>query len=63
MLYMDISGAFDNVSHTRFLDNLRKRKIPDVIIRWVTSFLREIITIIKVFEGESEIFNTEIRIP
>jgi hypothetical protein len=39
MLCMDISGVFDNVSHTRLIDNLRKRKILDVIIRWVTSFL------------------------
>jgi exonuclease III len=63
MLCMDISGAFDNVSHTRLLDNLRKRKIPDVIIRWVTSFLRERTTTIKVSEGESEIFDTETGIP
>ena len=39
MLYMDILGAFDNVSYIRLLDNLRKRKTPDFIIRWVTSFL------------------------
>jgi hypothetical protein len=60
---MDISGAFDNVSYTRLLDNLRKKKIPDIIIRWVTSFLRKRIIIIKVFEGESEIFDTETEIP
>ena len=63
MLYIDISGAFDNVSHTRLLDNLRKRKIPDIIIRWVTSFLRERTTTIKILEGESELFDIEIGIP
>jgi hypothetical protein len=62
MLYIDILGAFNNVSHTRLLDNLRKRKIPEVIIRWVTSFLRKRITIIKVFERESKIFDTETEI-
>jgi retron-type reverse transcriptase len=36
---------------------------PDVIIRWVTSFLQERTTIIKVFEGESELFDTETGIP
>jgi len=45
------------------LDNLRKRKILDTIIRWVTSFLREKTTIIKVFEGESELFDTKKGIP
>jgi exonuclease III len=63
MLCMDISGAFDNVSHIRLLDNLRKRRIPDVIVRWVASFLRERTTTIKVFEGESVLFNTETGIP
>jgi hypothetical protein len=56
ILYIDISGAFDNVSHIRLLDNLRKRKTPDFIIRWVTSFLQERTTTIKVVEGESELF-------
>jgi Reverse transcriptase (RNA-dependent DNA polymerase) len=63
MLCMDISGAFDNVSHTRLLDNLRKRKIPNFIVQWVTSFLQERTTIIKVTEGESELFHTETGIP
>jgi hypothetical protein len=62
MLYIDILGVFNNVSYTRFLNNLRKRKILDIIIYWVTSFLRKKIIIIKVFKGESEIFNIEIKI-
>ena len=62
MLYMDILGAFDNVSYIRLLDNLRKRKTPDFIIRWVTSFLQERTTTIKVVEGESELFQIEIGI-
>jgi hypothetical protein len=62
MLYMNILGAFDNVSHTRLLDNLRNRKIPDIIIRWVTSFLRKKTTTIKVFEGESKMFDTKTKI-
>jgi hypothetical protein len=63
MLYMNISGVFNNVFYTRFLDNLRNKKISDIIIRWVMSFLRKRTTIIKVFEGESKIFNIEIKIP
>jgi hypothetical protein len=62
MLYMNILSVFNNVSHARLLNNLRKRKIPDIIIRWVTSFLRKRIIIIKMFEGESKIFNIKIKI-
>lgn len=32
MLAMDMAGAFDNVSHTRLLDNLRKKGIPNYIV-------------------------------
>jgi hypothetical protein len=60
---MNILGVFNNVFYTRFFDNLRNKKIPDIIIRWVTSFLREKTIIIKVFKGEFKIFNTETEIP
>jgi retron-type reverse transcriptase len=63
MLCMDMSGAFDNVSHTRLLNNLRKRGIPSYIVRWVTSFLQERTTKIKVIEGESGLFYTDTGIP
>jgi Reverse transcriptase (RNA-dependent DNA polymerase) len=33
MLCMNMLGAFDNVSHTRLLNNLRKRGIPSYIVR------------------------------
>jgi Reverse transcriptase (RNA-dependent DNA polymerase) len=63
MLCMDMAGAFDNVSHKRLLDNLRKKGIPDFILHWVTSFLEERTTRIKVIEGESELFLTDTGIP
>src|SRR5436305_1416860 len=36
---MDVSGAFNNVQHVRLAHNMRKRKIPEEITRWVLSFL------------------------
>jgi exonuclease III len=39
-LLLDISGAFDNVSHDRLLHNLRARRIPQAYVTWLGSFLR-----------------------
>lgn len=39
ILYLDISGAFDNVSYSRLMHNLRKRGIPMEIVNWIESFL------------------------
>ena len=33
VLSLDIAGAFDNVSHTRLAHNLRKRQIPETLVR------------------------------
>ena len=63
MLCMDISGAFDNVSHARLLDNMKKRRIPEIITRWVASFLRERTTTIKVLEGVTPLMEVKTGIP
>ncbi|KAF7174349.1 hypothetical protein CNMCM5623_007004 [Aspergillus felis] len=39
-LLLDISGAFDNVSHDRLLHNLRASRIPQAYVTWLSSFLR-----------------------
>ena len=39
ILALDVSKAFDRVSHERLLHNLRKRRIPDLLVDWVKSFL------------------------
>jgi Reverse transcriptase (RNA-dependent DNA polymerase) len=56
MLCIDIAEAFNNVLYKRLLDNLRKKGILDFILHWITSFLEERITRIKVIKGESELF-------
>ena len=47
---MDVSGAFNNVHHTRLIHNMRKRRIPIEITKWVLSFLSNRATRMK-FNG------------
>jgi hypothetical protein len=60
---MDISGTYDHVSHARLLDNMKKRRIPESLLRWVKSFLCEKIAVIKVYEGETEPIEVKTDIP
>jgi len=39
-VFMDVAGAFNNVHHKRLIHNLRKRRIPLKITRWIESFLQ-----------------------
>ena len=39
VLLLDISQAFPTVSHERLLHNLKKRQIPDTLVRWIANFL------------------------
>ena len=39
-VFMDVAGAFNNVHHQRLIHNLRKRRIPPKITRWIESFLQ-----------------------
>jgi Reverse transcriptase (RNA-dependent DNA polymerase) len=50
MLCLDVKGAFDRVSKTRLLYNIRKRRIPSQILNWTASFLANRRTEIKVGE-------------
>jgi ribonuclease HI len=50
LLLLDVSGAFDNVSHPRLLHNLRKRRVDSTLVRWIDSFLRDRSTTLKLQE-------------
>jgi len=50
VIFMDVAGAFNNVHHERLLHNLRKRRIPEQLAKWICSFLRERNTQLK-FNG------------
>lgn len=54
LLILDVSGAFDNVSHRRLIHYLRKRRIPTPMVNWINSFLTGRSTCIKLLEGTSE---------
>jgi hypothetical protein len=49
-ILMGVAGAFNNVHHTRLIHNMRKRKIPIEITRWVLSFLSNRMTRLR-FNG------------
>lgn len=47
VLFLDISQAFPTVSHQRLLHNLRMRRVPEVIVKWIESFLSDRSTTLK----------------
>ncbi|KAK1485910.1 zinc knuckle, partial [Colletotrichum abscissum] len=63
LLLLDVSGAFDNVSHRRILHNLRKRRIDEATVRWVASFLGCRETDIHVDGFRSETYRLDTGIP
>ncbi len=50
MLLLNVIKAFDNVSHSRLLHNLRKRRIESIYLIWVESFLSKRYTILKLID-------------
>ncbi|KAJ5544111.1 reverse transcriptase [Penicillium frequentans] len=52
LLTLDVSGAFDNVSHKRLIHCLRMRRIPVDIVQWITSFLSDRHTTLLLQEGD-----------
>jgi hypothetical protein len=62
LLLLDVSGAFDNVSHPRLLHNLRKRRIDPKTVQWISSFLSNRTTTLALpeFTAEPSEFHTGI---
>lgn len=50
LLLLDVSGAYDRVSHKRLLHNLKKRSIDPAVINWIESFLTDRTTTLKTSE-------------
>ena len=63
MFLLDVSGAFDNVSHPRLLHNLRKRRICNETVSWIASFITDRTTKIKLPEYTSDWFPVGTGIP
>ncbi|OCT48581.1 pol-like protein [Cladophialophora carrionii] len=63
LLLLDVSSAFDNVCHQRLLHNLRKRRVPGVIVRWIESFVGERRTKIVLPQHRSDIITVNTGTP
>ena len=63
LLSLDVAGAFDNVSYKRLLHNLRMRRTPTFITKWVASFLSDRKTSITLRGKTSELEEVETGIP
>ena len=63
LLLLDVSGAFDNVSHDRLLHNLRKRGIHPTMVGWLKSYLKDRTTKIWLGEGTGLEIYTRTGIP
>jgi ribonuclease HI len=53
VLFMDVKGAFDNVSRPRLLHTMRSLGIPTIIITWTNHFLTNRSTSLA-FDGQKE---------
>jgi hypothetical protein len=62
-LSLDVASAFNNVSYERLIHNLRKRKIPELLIRWTEDFLRERTTELRLGDYTLESSNVNAGIP
>jgi len=62
-VFMDISGVFNNVHHKRLIHNLRKRRIPEPLVRWIESFLQNRTTWLNFNGTRSPSFPTPAGIP
>ncbi|KAI1829205.1 hypothetical protein DTO027I6_9898 [Penicillium roqueforti] len=62
LLMLDVSGAYDTVSHDRLLHNLRKRRLGQ-LAPWVKAFLSNRSTRIRMPEGISHQIPTPTGIP
>ncbi|HEY9844899.1 MAG TPA: reverse transcriptase family protein, partial [Candidatus Caenarcaniphilales bacterium] len=63
ILSLDVEGAFDNVSHARLVHNLKKRRIPAIIVYWIESFLANRATYITLEKKRSDPFYRPTGIP
>ena len=60
---LDVKSIFDNVSHTRLMYNLRKRKIPERLVNWVGDFLTRRRTEIRIADFTLEESRIDAGIP
>lgn len=63
MLLLDVTGAFDNLSHPRLFHNPRKRRIGGFTLTWIASFLSDRYTTLKLVDHTTGKIRTVIGLP
>jgi hypothetical protein len=63
LLSLDSTGAFDRVVPARLLHNIRERKIPEWIVKWVGSFISNQTTTLCLPGYNTDAFPTHTGIP
>lgn len=63
LLLLDVSGAYDNISHQRLLHNFRKRRLNILIIKLIKSFFTDRTTTLSFDGHKSAPYTTNIGIP
>lgn len=63
LLSLDISGAFDKVSHPRLLHNLRDSKLPSWTVKYIQSFLQDRHTSLVLGDFKDSLRPTDTGIP
>src|SRR5271169_2442791 len=62
-VFMDVAGAFNNVHHERLIHNLRKRKVPEKIAKWIRNFLKDRTTKLRFNNATSQSISTPAGVP
>src|SRR5436190_2278230 len=62
-VFMDVAGAFNNVHHERLIHNLKKRRLPIAIAKWIDSFLQKRSTQLQFNGAKSQSISTPAGIP
>ena len=62
-VFMDVAGAFNNIHHNRLIHNMKKKRIPEQITKWVESFLNGRITKLKFNDSTSDPISTPAGTP
>jgi hypothetical protein len=63
LLSLNMTGAFDRVVPARLLHNMRERKIPKLIVKWVGSFISNRTTTLCLPGYNTDTFSTHTSMP
>src|SRR5579859_7801328 len=63
IVFMDVASAFNNVHHKRLLHNLKKRRFPDFMVKWVRSFLSDRYTQMRFNGTNTERIKIHVGVP